>query len=87
MRRVLTTVLLLWTLLAAGCAATEERPQFYQTRTIEEQRANAQRFDPYPEPEVGPNITGTRPRDYARPVAEPSRARWDPRTWFSRWGS
>lgn len=86
MRRFATIALLLGTLVAAGCRTTET-PQFYTNRNAAEQQAVAQRFDPYPETDVGPQALGSRPRDYQKPVAEPSRARWDPRTWVSRWGS
>lgn len=41
-----------------------------------EQRQVAQRFDPYPDQDIAPDIVGGRPRDYQQPLAEPARARW-----------
>lgn len=66
-----------------GCAGVTG-PRFGGPGPAEWQRAEAQRFDPYPEPEAGPTILGGRPRDYEEPIAEPSRARWNPLTWFNR---
>lgn len=40
---------------------------------IDQQRARAERFDPYPEPirdSGGPDMDGTRPRDYLTPPGE-----------------
>ncbi len=85
MRRFAMIVLMLGVLGTVGCRTTET-PQFYTTRDSQQQQAAAQRFDPYPETDVAPEALGSRPRDYQKPVAEPSRARWDPRTWISRWG-
>ncbi|MGE0608664.1 MAG: membrane or secreted protein [Pirellulales bacterium] len=84
MRRFALIASLIGFVTAGGCATTET-PQFYTTRSSQEQQAAAQRFDPYPETDVGPQALGSRPRDYQKPVAEPSRARWDPTTWISRW--
>lgn len=38
------------------------------------QRAEAEAFDPYPLPDLGPEIVGGRPRDYAVPVDPVTRA-------------
>jgi len=48
------------------------------------QQQRAQRFDPYAEKEVGPEIVGARPREFDKPVAEPARARWLPWNWSQR---
>lgn len=62
----------------AGCAS----PMFFHYPTIlpdgtvaEQQRAGI-RFDPYPDPDVGPPVVGGRPRDYQNPVMEPERSRF-----------
>lgn len=68
---------------SAGCASTG-LPRVFDDRTVDEQRQDAERFDPYPEAETGPNNLGTRPREFDKGVAEPSRARWNPFTWTSR---
>jgi hypothetical protein len=69
----------------AGCASIEP-PMLAPRGDAAMQRFEAQRFDPLPEPDVGPEIVGARGREYERPVAQPSRARWDPRTWVRRFG-
>jgi hypothetical protein len=64
-----------WTLaLAAGGCVTPPRwlgpgPAAYQQR-------KAERFDPYADNDIGPTVVGGRPRDFDKPVAEPTRARW-----------
>jgi len=40
------------------------------------QEAQIQRFDPYPDNEIGPSMVGVRPRDFDAPITEPARARW-----------
>ncbi|MBN2579287.1 MAG: hypothetical protein JXB10_09875 [Pirellulales bacterium] len=50
-------------------------PNWCHPGTAPVQQDRAVRFDPYPENEIGP-ATGTRPRDFAVPLAEPARARW-----------
>jgi len=57
---------------------------FLNPPSEDQQRATAQRFDPYPENDTGPAILGGRPLGYREPIAEPSRARWNPSTWFGR---
>jgi hypothetical protein len=81
MRNATWTVILAMAVLS-GCRST-------QTPTLDPgplayQRYNAQRYDPFPEPDTAPEIVGARGREYDRPVAQPSRARWDPRTWVQR---
>jgi hypothetical protein len=38
------------------------------------QRSRAEYIDPYPEPDIGPQMQDVRPRDYLIPPAENSRA-------------
>jgi hypothetical protein len=78
-------VLSLASLFLAGCRSVEP-PTLYPQGTVRQQQYDAQRFDPLPEPDTAPEIVGARGREYERPVAQPSRARWDPRTWVQRWG-
>jgi hypothetical protein len=40
------------------------------------QQKVALRYDPYPEPDLGTPMAGTRPREYEVPPADPARARW-----------
>ena len=49
--------------------------------TVEEQRMQAQRFDPYPIDEAGPPVEGARPRGFQTPPAEVERSRWSPVEW------
>ena len=78
-------VALLAGLAASGCRSVAP-PTLYPQGTVEQQQYNAQRFDPYPEPDTAPEIVGARGRENEFPVAQPSRSRWDPRTWVQRWG-
>ncbi len=68
--------------VAGGCAGMP-MPDLHRPGRLDEQRTRAVVFDPYPENEAGPPITGARPRDYQKPIAEPGRARWyQPWTWL-----
>jgi hypothetical protein len=60
--------------LATGCQL--EPPAIFNPGSLEYQRARANRYDPFPDPDAGPDIPGTRPREFANPPPEASRARW-----------
>jgi hypothetical protein len=62
------------TLGAAGCRGMG-MPNWCHPGSIAFQQTAAERFDPFPENEIGPELAGARPRDYQRPIAEPLRAR------------
>lgn len=69
----------LWTVFAlamavAGCRGTH-LPELFGPGPAPYQREVAEQFDPYPEPDIGPDPGGTRPPDFRRPVSEPARAR------------
>ena len=64
---------------AAGCRGMG--PDWLHPGPAEFQQSRAERFDPYPENETGPQIVGARPREYQKPATEPSRARWIPWNW------
>ena len=51
-------------------------PQWLHPGDAPSQRKRAVRFDPYPENETGPKMVGTRPREFADPLAEPARSRY-----------
>ncbi len=76
-RRRFTRSLALAAALAplGGCS-----PQFFRTPKLLHpgpapvQRYNATQFDPYPLPDLGPEIVGGRPPDYIVPVPEVERA-------------
>lgn len=40
------------------------------------QEQQIQRFDPYPDNDIGPVMEGVRPPDFQYQVAEPARGRW-----------
>jgi hypothetical protein len=57
-----------------GCAAP---PNWCQPGSEPVQQRRAERHDPYPELDAGPEIIGGRPRSYDRPRTEPRRAQSD----------
>lgn len=59
----------------AACSPTIRYPRWQSPGTAPLQRYNAEQFDPYPLPDVGPAIVGGRPREYSVPVPEVTRAR------------
>ena len=71
-------MLCLGVLLAAGAGCHVARPNWSQPGTAPQQQQRAQRYDPYPENEPGPKLTGVRPREYEKPIPEVDRARWQP---------
>jgi hypothetical protein len=76
MQRPLRLVALL--LIAAatvGCAGVKG-PNLFHPGPVDQQRAQAQRFDPLPSNDTGPAVTGARPRDSQIEAPEPVRARW-----------
>jgi hypothetical protein len=65
-------------LTAAGCRGTGQ-PQFFGPGSAPYQQQRAQRFDPYPETNIGPSVEGGRPESYSAPAPEP--ARGHPNQW------
>ncbi|MBI2826933.1 MAG: hypothetical protein HYX69_19835 [Planctomycetia bacterium] len=55
--------------LSSGCADLSG-PRWFDPGTAREQRNRAQKFDPYPDPQVGRNDDSARPRDYLNPPPE-----------------
>jgi hypothetical protein len=53
--------------LAAGCSNIAV-PRLLHPGTEEYQQTRAEQFDPYPLPDVGPNIVGGRPLQYIQPA-------------------
>jgi len=77
---LLTTAAAAW---VAGCRGVAP-PNWSHPGTAAYQQSEAERFDPYPENETGPAIVGGRPREFQKPPAEPTRARWLPWSWAQR---
>ncbi|MCA9235730.1 MAG: hypothetical protein KDA44_09670, partial [Planctomycetales bacterium] len=67
-------VALLGVSLLAGCSPTIRYPHLIGPGPAPIQRANAEAFDPYPLQDLGPEIVGGRPRDFAVPVDPVRRA-------------
>ena len=75
MERVIRFLLAVALLAMAGCKTTKT-PDLFNPGTVDSQRRDATRFDPYPEPGVGPSVEGARPPGFEQPVPETNRARW-----------
>jgi len=60
--------------IGAGCVAP---PRVFHPGSVQQQQARAQRFDPFPENDLGPAVVGARPREYSNP--EPEVLRVQPR--------
>lgn len=57
--------------VVAGCYSPYIRtPNFAHPGTAAEQRADAERFDPYPDPDAGPAVLGGRPPGFTRPLTD-----------------
>lgn len=73
----------LWTALGlalaavgvAGCSSAIRYPRWGSPGPASYQRYVATQFDPYPQADVGPEVVGGRPRDYAVPPDEVTRSR------------
>jgi hypothetical protein len=58
----------------SACSPTIRKPQLLHPGPAPYQRANAEVYDPYPIPDLGPDIVGGRPRDFQKPRNEVERA-------------
>jgi len=70
MRLVLATSILIFATLA-GCAL--QRSPLADPGDGEYQRTRALIHDPYPDPDIGPDVVGGRPREFQVPQPEPVR--------------
>ncbi len=59
----------------AGCTGLRG-PSWSRPGPAAYQQRVAERFDPFAQPDVAPEVVGARPRESQRPLAEPARARW-----------
>jgi len=57
-----------------ACSPFMQTPRLHHPGPAGYQRANGTLYEPYPQPEVGPEIVGGRPPDYATPPNEVERA-------------
>ena len=75
------TIMLVATLLwAPGCRSNNRLLQ--PAGTIEKQRFNATVFDPYADNDIAPEIEGGRPKDFQKPLSEPSRSQLFRKIWL-----
>jgi hypothetical protein len=51
-------------------------PNWGHPGSASEQQKRAIRYDPYPQTDMGGSTTNVRPREYEKPIAEPSQSRW-----------
>jgi hypothetical protein len=57
-----------------ACSSTIRWPRLYGPGTAPNQQAHAERSDPYPIPDLGPEIVGGRPREFDKPRDEVRRS-------------
>jgi hypothetical protein len=85
MSRLAALLLIAAVTLVVGCRGTGQ-PHLFGPGSAEQQQHQAQQFDPYPETNIGPSVTGARPEGYTAPAPEPTRGtsnRWT-MPWFGR---
>jgi hypothetical protein len=73
MHRLLYASLSVALLHVIGC--TLPGRQYQTPRPTGQQQLEATQWDPYADVDAGPEIVGSRPREFQRPAAEPVRAR------------
>lgn len=61
--------------LLIGCGPNVRKPNLFDPGNAATQRYDAIFHDPYPMPDVAPEIVGGRPRGYQQPVPEVARGR------------
>jgi hypothetical protein len=59
--------------LLAGCKSTAT-PNLSKPGDAKSQQKTAAKYDPYPSPDLGMDMSGTRPRGYERPYDEATQA-------------
>lgn len=67
--------------LAGGC---RWMPNVAHPGRIDQQRAAAVRHDPFADNDIGPPVVGGRPREFAKPAAEPVRNRMFADSWWRK---
>jgi hypothetical protein len=73
LRRIAVVLAALLFACVAGCSDIAG-PDWFAPGPARVQRTRAQRFDPYPDPEVGRDDGSARPRDYMNPPPEADRS-------------
>lgn len=75
------SVLIVTVLVLSGCG---QHVLWSPKGTMQQQQRRAAVFDPYSDNEAGPSLTGVRPRDFQKPLAEPVRMRQVRDAWWFR---
>jgi hypothetical protein len=60
-------------LAATGCNPSIAKPNWLHPGSLRYQQWRAEIFDPYPQPDIGPPVVGSRPPQFATPAPEPQR--------------
>jgi hypothetical protein len=81
MKRIFSLVFTLCLVLGAFGCCNLAGPEWLHPGSASDQLRRAKRYDPYPETDMGPSTTNTRPRGFENPIAEPSQARWELNHW------
>ena len=66
----------------SGCA--NSRYNIFHPGTVRQQQMRASVHDPYPDQDLGPEVVGGRPREFAQPLPEPVRNRFFTDSWWGR---
>ncbi len=66
--------------LCLGCNVS--RPTLRNPGSVQQQRYGATLHDPYADNDLGPEVVGSRPREFQKPLAEPVRNRWMADSWW-----
>ena len=69
-----SAILTLSLVALAGCNL--DGPKLFHPGNAATQQKRAERFDPYPDKDIAPEVVGGRPRDYQVPIPETERSRW-----------
>jgi hypothetical protein len=73
----------MFVLVAAGVVGCRgDRGLLQPPGTIEKQRFDATVFDPYADNDIAPEVEGGRPKDFQRPLSEPSRSQLFRKIWL-----
>jgi hypothetical protein len=78
MSKIAIAVLVVAVGVLGGCRSGDfGKPQLFGPGSAKAQRDRAQRFDPYPDTNIGPAVSGSRPDGYTAPAPEPARGHFN----------
>ena len=76
-------LLLLMPLFATGCGPLFGTPTIWPPESQKTQVARASKFDPFPDPNMGPAVIGGRPQGFLNPRPEPDPNKTVRADWFN----